>query len=117
MLVYSVAKPADKQEFTEFYVLGLNGKALEYPVKFIMTNDQVIDVQYSDSGPLISEQSGKVILGIVNHNKMEMAYDIAVTINGERVNFIYSGNIITKLTRLTLQVTNVLIICSFGIFL
>lgn len=103
MLAYSVARPADKKEFTEFYILGLNGKASEYPVKFTITNNKVIDVQYSDTDLILHEQWGRVILGIVNHNKKEMYYDIAIMINGEQTNFIYSGNIITKLTGLKLQ--------------
>jgi uncharacterized membrane protein len=65
MLVYVIITPKEGEKFTEFYVLGPNGTASDYP-----TNLKV-------------EEEGKVIIGIVNHEYANVTYQLEVRLNGE----------------------------------
>ena len=60
---YVVAKPKVGEKFTEFYVLGSEGKAEEYPAE-LRLGEKV-----------------KIILGIINHEREKMNYQVKVTIN------------------------------------
>lgn len=64
MLTYVVAVPRIGQ-FTEFYILGLEGKASDYP-KTLVVGDE-----------------GKVIVGIVNHEGEEVSYRLEVRVGNE----------------------------------
>lgn len=65
MLAYVVAVPR-AEEFTEFYILGLEGKAADYPER------------------LAVGEEGKVIVGIVNHEGEEVNYRLEVRVDGEK---------------------------------
>lgn len=65
MLIYVVAVPKI-EEFTEFYILGLEGKAANYPQKLAVGGE------------------GKVIVGIVNHEGEGVSYRLEVRIDGEK---------------------------------
>lgn len=65
--VYIIIKPKEGENFTEFYILGPNGKASDYP-----TN-------------LTTNQEGKVIIGIVNHENNQTSYRLVVTSNNSVV--------------------------------
>ncbi len=65
-LGYVVATPKVGEKFTEFYILGLEGKAEDYP--------ETLKVG----------EEGKVILGIVNHEHEQVSYRIGVRIDGEK---------------------------------
>lgn len=62
--VYIILKPKHGETFTEFYILGPNGKASDYP-----TN-------------LTVGQNGTVIMGIVNHEYQTANYEVVVRSNG-----------------------------------
>jgi len=66
MLIYAVAVPKIIGEFTEFYILGLEGKAGGYPQRLAVGDE------------------GKVIVGIVNHEGKEVSYRLEVRIDGEK---------------------------------
>jgi len=66
MLIYIVAVPKVIGEFTEFYILGLEGKASNYPQRLAVGDE------------------GKVIVGIVNHEGEEVSYRLEVRIDGEQ---------------------------------
>ncbi|MEE8619401.1 MAG: DUF1616 domain-containing protein [Dehalococcoidales bacterium] len=66
MLFYVVAVPKLMEEFTEFYILGLEGKAADYPQRLAVGDE------------------GKVIVGIVNHEGEEVSYRLEVRIDGEK---------------------------------
>ncbi len=68
VLIYVVAFPKVGEKFTEFYILGLGGKAIDYPKE------------------LTVGESGKVIVGIVNHEQKTTRYRIEVRINGTKKN-------------------------------
>jgi len=64
-LAYAIVTPKQAEEFTEFYLLGPNGEAEGYPAELSMG------------------ETGKVILGIVNHeNEDNLVYSVKVTIDG-----------------------------------
>lgn len=62
--VYIIVKPKQGESFTEFYLLGPNGKASDYP-----TN-------------LTVGQNGSVVIGVVNHEYQTVNYQLVVTSNG-----------------------------------
>ncbi|MBE9592544.1 MAG: DUF1616 domain-containing protein, partial [Proteobacteria bacterium] len=65
---YVIITPKEGEKFTEFYVLGPEGKAEEYP-----TN-------------LTVGEEGEVIIGIVNHEYSNVTYQLEVKLNGEFIN-------------------------------
>ena len=65
-LAYVIVTPKAGEKYTEFYVLGLDGKAENYPQE------------------LIVGEEGKVILGIVNHeHEGNLVYRVEITVDGE----------------------------------
>jgi len=63
-LIYVVSNPKVGEKFTEFYILGLGGKAADYPRE------------------LEVGANAKVIVGLVNQESGEMNYRVAVVIDG-----------------------------------
>jgi uncharacterized membrane protein len=68
MLAYVIATPVAQERFTEFYILGLQGKATDYPEE------------------LKVGEEGKVIVGIINQEREKVAYRVEVRIDGVRNN-------------------------------
>ncbi len=66
-LGYVIATPKVGERFTEFYILGLEGKAENYPQELALG------------------QEGRVILGIVNQEHETTEYQVEITIDGEKV--------------------------------
>lgn len=69
-LIYVIATPKIGERFTEFYILGLRGKAEGYPKEIVV-------------GEPVS-----VILGIVNHEHEPAEYKVKVNIEGKTINSI-----------------------------
>ena len=67
MLIYVVHIPETGEKFTEFYILGPEGKAENYP------------------GTLALGEEAKVTIGIVNHENEVTDYAIRIIIAGEKV--------------------------------
>ena len=67
-LGYAIDTPKLEERFTEFYVLGLNGKAANYP------------------GNMSAGEEARVIVGIVNHEHKVVSYRIEVRIDGVKNN-------------------------------
>ncbi len=63
-LVYAIINPGTGEKFTEFYILGLEGKAGDYP-----------------EGLLVGEE-GKVLVGVINREQETAAYWVEVAIDG-----------------------------------
>lgn len=63
-IIYLAVTPKIGEKFTEFYVLGSEGKAQGYPKE------------------LIVGEEARVIIGIVNHEYEELSYQLEITING-----------------------------------
>jgi len=66
-LVYVAVTPKTGERFTEFYILGPNGMASDYP-----TNMKV-------------GEEGEVIIGIVNHEYENITYRLVVNFNGSLI--------------------------------
>ncbi len=64
VLGYTVASPKAGEKFTEFYILGLEGKTIDYPRE------------------LMVGEEGKVVVGIINREKETVTYWLEVTIGG-----------------------------------
>ncbi|MBC7086742.1 MAG: DUF1616 domain-containing protein, partial [Methanomethylovorans sp.] len=62
-LVYVVVTPKQGEKFTEFYILGMNGKADNYPTQFTLGD------------------TGQVIVGVVNHEYEPVKYTIDLRLN------------------------------------
>jgi uncharacterized membrane protein len=60
---YVIVKPKQGEKFTEFYLLGPNGKASNYP------------------NNLTTGQHGNLTIGVVNHEYATMNYQLVVTVN------------------------------------
>ncbi len=65
-IVYFVTTPQQNEKFTEFYILGPEGKAENYPQQVILGTN--VDV----------------IIGVVNHEYQPAMYRIEITIDGVR---------------------------------
>jgi len=63
-LIYVISTPKVGEKFTEFYILGLEGKAADYPRALAMG------------------EKASVLLGLVNHETGEMAYRVVVLVGG-----------------------------------
>ena len=63
-LIYTVANPKVGERFTELYILGLEGKAANYPRNLAVGQD------------------ASVILVIVNHEHEDMSYRLEISIDG-----------------------------------
>jgi uncharacterized membrane protein len=61
---YILVMPKQDQQFTEFYILTIDGKAEDYPQQ------------------VIAGEAVEITLGIVNHEDMTLGYRVAVLING-----------------------------------
>jgi uncharacterized membrane protein len=66
-LGYVIATPKVGERFTEFYILGMEEKAENYPKEFTLGEE------------------GRVILGIVNREHEAIEYKVEITIGGEKV--------------------------------
>ena len=72
-LGYVVATPRVEERFTEFYILGPEGKAANYTTE------------------LKVGEEGRVILGIVNHEQERASYEVEVWIDGEKAKLRIGG--------------------------
>ena len=67
-LGYTITSPKVGERFTEFYIEGLEGKAIGYPKE------------------LVVGEEGKVIVGIINREHETVTYRVEVAINGVKNN-------------------------------
>jgi len=72
-LGYAIAAPKVGEKFTEFYILGPDGKAENYPTE------------------LKVGEEGRVIVGIANHEQEWVSYRVEVWIGGEKAKLRIGG--------------------------
>jgi len=72
-LGYVIANPKQGEKFTEFYILGLEGKAENYPQQVTVGEE------------------ARVILGIVNHEYQPTSYRVEIEISGVKDKEIRTG--------------------------
>ncbi len=63
---YFIAEPKVGETFTEFYILGQEGKAVDYPTELKLGDE------------------GRMIVGIVNHEGREVSYRVEVVISSKK---------------------------------
>ncbi|MFC1898809.1 DUF1616 domain-containing protein [Chloroflexota bacterium] len=103
ILIYTVSSPKIGERFTEFYILGLEGKAIDYPVEFTLRADQVVSVRYGDADTTVNGTTGRVILGIVNQEQQQTTYSASIQIDGQPVNITYNGQNVSRLNTTPLE--------------
>ena len=64
MVIYVIVTPKEGEKFTEFYILGPDGKASDYPTE------------------LSVGEEGAVIIGVVNHEYAVVTYQLEVRLDG-----------------------------------
>lgn len=75
-ITWVILMPAPGEPFTEFYLLGPDGKAGHYPLKFY------------------TGEPGSLIAGIASHENRDVAYDLVVTISdGVNTSQLYRENV------------------------
>ena len=67
-LGYVIATPKVGEQFTEFYILGMEGEAADYPTE------------------LVVGEEGRVIVGIINNEYKTVSYRVEVKIDGVKNN-------------------------------
>jgi uncharacterized membrane protein len=101
ILAYTVTVPKPTKNFTEFYILGHERKANNYPIDFKMIGSHVTEVSYEDTFRE-SASYGKVTLGIINHEQQKTSYSLKIIIDGEPMDLIYNGQSIKQVEAITL---------------
>ena len=94
-------KVADK--FTEFYALGINGQAEDYPTDFNLQNGQIVTVEYGSPSLAFTEQWGRLTLGIVNQEGKDINYTISVQIGGTQVGIPFQGGTVDRIDSIPLR--------------
>ena len=103
-LAYSLATASSRNEkFSEFYVLGINGKAENYPTEFIMNNQKITAVLYGNGIVQTTGGPGAITLGVVNHEKERVVYSIKATIDGEPAQLYLGGKAMSTLGDIELR--------------
>jgi uncharacterized membrane protein len=91
VLGYTIVNPKVGEKFTELYILGLNGKAQDYPTEFLMQKGQIISVSYGSQIYDNTTGLGEVTLGIVNHEQQKEIYSLRITIADEPATITHDG--------------------------
>ncbi|UTB32607.1 MAG: DUF1616 domain-containing protein [Methanobacterium sp. ERen5] len=66
-VIYITVNPQSGEKFTEFYILGENGKAGNYPANLTLG------------------ETGNLTMGIVNREQNTTSYDLVVQLNGNQL--------------------------------
>jgi len=102
-LGYTVANPKITEKFTEFYILGINGKAEDYPSEYFMKNGVVTEVIYGDGILDANHGLGIVTVGIVNHEQQIEKYSVKISIDGTSTAIDFNGSKVDELGPVELQ--------------
>jgi uncharacterized membrane protein len=95
VLSYTVLVPKIGEKFSDFYLLGLNGKANNYPTTLYFEGNQIKGVVYGATEEPNQSQC-QVIVGIINHEQQTNVYSLQLIIDG-KPSQIEFGNTTTEL--------------------
>ena len=102
-LGYLITRLNVSDKITEFYALGVNDQATDYPSDFIMENGQVVSVVYGSLSTVYTEQWGTLTLSIVNHEGQDMTYSVTMDIDGTQVGIPFQGGTVDTIGPITLK--------------
>jgi uncharacterized membrane protein len=91
VLSYTIAAPKVGETFMEFYILGAQGKAQDYPIEYSLKNGQIIQIKYSDGTIDDITGFGTITLGIINHEQQTIMCSVKMTIDGEQTSINFNG--------------------------
>ena len=103
VLGYTTAVPKIGERFSEFYILGTNAQAQDFPIEYSMNNGQITQVIYSAGTVDTISGLGVVHLGIVNHEQQTIDYYLKMTINDQPVKINFGGIFTDMLGPIKLQ--------------
>lgn len=90
------------EKFTEFYILGPDGQAQNYPSEFALSNCQVQAVRYSSELTDQPDNWGRIVVGIVNHEQRTVSYSVSIEQAGQPVDLLYNGSFVDRMINITL---------------
>jgi len=96
VISYVTVSPRVEAAFTEFYILGLNGEAQDYPEVFSLESGGVTRIEYGD-GNYVFDELGMVTLGIVSHEQQKASYYVLANIDGEQIGINYDGGVVNRI--------------------
>jgi uncharacterized membrane protein len=105
IIVFIAGHPQANARNTEFYLLGINGKAENYPAAFALDSQptapgaalNVVSVQYDGQSQPVNEKYGRVTLGIVNHEQKTATYKVIMKIDGVATDMLIPGAKVAQL--------------------
>ena len=101
-IIYLIARPKVGDKFTEFYALGINSQAADYPTDFTLQNGRVATVEYGNLSTVFTEQWGRMTLGIVNHEGQDTTYTVTMQIDGLHAGIPFQGSTVDRIGPITL---------------
>jgi uncharacterized membrane protein len=102
-LGYSLVIPKTGEIFTEFYILGNEGIAQNYPSEFVMAKGETTAVSYDGGKTMIPSNLGQVTIGFINREQHVTSYRLVVKIDGQPVTINYDGKTLSRLDGIQLQ--------------
>jgi len=75
-IIYLAVTPSEAEKFTEFYILGIEGKAEDYPKQAIL--GEPVDI----------------VLGVVNHEYQPASYKVGIKIDGIEAGEVNIGTLV-----------------------
>jgi uncharacterized membrane protein len=104
-LIYAIVTPKNGERFTEFYILGLMGKADDYPSQFVWDDAQqtTVSTRYGQGANAVPEDYGRVTLGIVNQEQQSAAYAVELRIDNQTADLQYQGQSLARLEGIRLD--------------
>lgn len=79
------------ETYSEFYVLGLDKTAENYPSSFLIKSGKIAGVNYTN-GDVVDGQWGRVFLNVINHEGSAAAYSIKVNIDNRPSDLMYGNS-------------------------
>jgi uncharacterized membrane protein len=103
LLGYNLATINTSDRYTEFYILGQDGKAQDYPGSFMMRDGKSVMTQYGNNGSYTFGGTARILVGIVNHEQQKSTYSLKIKIDGKLVKINYQDSQVGEVTGISLM--------------